>query len=91
MIKLDKAAKERAKANEAAIKLVKALLERREQRLIEVREGVSQHDLEAGWNRDQVMYCMGKADECREILMCLGCFEMQTTVTVEMKKVMNFR
>jgi len=88
---VDDATKLRARANKEAIDLVKRLLEEREERLIKVRRDLSQHDLEAGWERDQVMYCMGKADECREILMCLGCFDMETKVTVEMKRVMNFR
>jgi len=75
--------KTQAEINAEAIRVVRGLLERCEERLIKVRGYAALHDFEKGMDRDQYMYCMGKADECREILLCLGVFDQQTSVKVK--------
>jgi hypothetical protein len=72
-----------AETNEAAIKLVTSLLEKREQRLLDLRGSTALSDFEKGTDRDQYMYCMGRADECREVLMCLGVFNPEMAVKVK--------
>lgn len=77
--------------NAKAIEIVKNELERREQQLIDLRKSFASDDFSKGEDRDQFLYCMGRADECRELLACLGEHNWEVKTTGQMKKALGWR
>jgi hypothetical protein len=73
----------------AAIKLVREKLERFENRLLEIRLEMAQHDFEErSFERDQYHYVLGEVCMLRELLMCFGVspLDLKTAVTVKLQR-----